>query len=76
MSLKDEVISRLSGPQPASRVVPSTNGYITQLDTDKQYKNISLDSAIFDGTRRKLDVIYWQDKKSKQWQEITLTKKD
>jgi len=76
MSLKDEVINRLSGPQPASRVIPSSNGYVTQLDTDKQYRNVSLDSAIFDGTRRKLDIIYWQNKKTQEWLEVPLTKKD
>lgn len=76
MSLKDEVINRLSGPQPASRVIPSANGYVTQLDTDKQYRNVSLDSAILDGSRRKLDVIYWQNKKTQEWLEVPLTKKD
>lgn len=76
MSLRDEVINKLSGPQPASRVISSANGYVTQLDTDKQYRNVSLDSAILDGSRRKLDVIYWQNRKTQEWLEVPLTKKD
>ena len=72
MSLRDEVITKLSGPQPEMKIVPSKNGYATNIDTDKQYTGISLDGAIADGTRRKLDAIYWQNKQSKQWLEVKL----
>lgn len=76
MSLRDEVINRLSGPQPEMHVIPSKNGYATNIDTDKQYTKVSLDTAIADGKRRNLDTVYWQSTKTKQWLEVKLNKEN